>query len=126
LANTFLASDDSRFVGGVELFGQPAPRPQQRPNSSTAPQRTALPEIGRLQNAACLILDLRMPGMSGLGLLQSLSAAGSGVPIVILTGHTDGDARVRCLQAGAIAFLHKPLDTGAVLHTVMTIMSGSS
>ena len=57
----------------------------------------------------CLVLDVRMPGMGGLGLLQHLADAGSRIPVIIVTAHGDEDTRQRSLQAGAVAFLEKPV-----------------
>src|SRR2546425_7108876 len=56
----------------------------------------------------CVVLDLRMPGMSGLDLLGHLAATGSRIPVIILTAHSDDEARRRTLQAGAVAHLGKP------------------
>ena len=66
----------------------------------------------------CVVLDLRMPGMSGLDLLVHLGAAGSPIPVVILTAHHDDEARRRMLQAGAVAFLGKPFHGEALLSAV--------
>ena len=66
----------------------------------------------------CVVLDLRMPGMSGLDLLMHLAATGSPIPVVILTAHSDDEARRRMLQAGAVAFLGKPFHGEALLGAV--------
>jgi FixJ family two-component response regulator len=66
----------------------------------------------------CVVLDLRMPGMSGLDLLTHLAATGSPIPVVILTAHSDDEARRRMLQAGAVAFLGKPFHGEALLGAV--------
>ncbi|MDB6087149.1 MAG: response regulator receiver protein [Gammaproteobacteria bacterium] len=71
----------------------------------------------RREDTSCLILDLRMSGMSGLDLLHSRTSARR-IPTVILTGHPSDDARARCMQAGAVAFLQKPFDTQALLDVV--------
>jgi FixJ family two-component response regulator len=57
---------------------------------------------------ACLILDVRMPGMSGLELQRHLVAANWQIPIIFITSHSDDDARERALEAGAVDFLDKP------------------
>lgn len=70
-------------------------------------------------NTGCVVLDLRMPGMSGLDLLLHLAATGTRIPVVILTAHSDDDdARRRTLQAGAFAFLGKPFHGEALLGAV--------
>ena len=57
----------------------------------------------------CLILDLQMPEMSGLELLQHLERNHIDIPAIIVTAHGDSGARERCQAAGAVAFLSKPL-----------------
>ena len=57
----------------------------------------------------CLILDLQMPGMSGLELQQALFDRGIGIPTIIMTSNTDAAMRERCLSAGAVAYLPKPV-----------------
>ena len=69
-------------------------------------------------HTGCVVLDLRMPGMSGVDLLMHLAAAGSPIPVVILTAHSDDEARRRTLQAGAVAFLGKPFHGEALLGAV--------
>lgn len=57
---------------------------------------------------SCLILDVRLPGMSGLDLQRQLAAAGIYVPVIIITGHGDIPMSVRAMKAGAVEFLTKP------------------
>src|SRR3546814_14498996 len=63
-----------------------------------------------LDRAGCLVLDLRMPGASGLDLQQHLASAGISKPIVFLTGHGDIPMSVQAMKAGAVDFLTKPVD----------------
>lgn len=58
--------------------------------------------------AACLILDVRMPGLSGLDLQRDLTAANIHIPIIFITGHGDIPMSVRAMKAGAVEFLTKP------------------
>jgi RNA polymerase sigma factor (sigma-70 family) len=60
------------------------------------------------QRAGCLVLDVRMPGMSGLELQQRLWDLGSSLPIVFLTAHADVPMAVEAVKAGALDFLQKP------------------
>src|SRR5215510_9064331 len=60
------------------------------------------------RDPACLILDVRMPGMNGLELQRQLVAANWRIPIIFITSHVDDDARARALPAVAVAFLYKP------------------
>ncbi len=64
---------------------------------------------GNLNETSCLVTDLKLPGMSGLELQKHLAVLSSNMPIIFVTGHSDGDFRDRALRAGAVAFLHKPL-----------------
>ena len=57
---------------------------------------------------ACLVLDVRMPGLSGLDLQDRLARGGPGLPIVFMTGHGDIPMTVRAMKAGAVDFLAKP------------------
>jgi len=57
---------------------------------------------------ACLILDVRMPGMNGLDLQRQMVAADWRIPIIFITSHADDGARARALNAGAVDFLYKP------------------
>lgn len=66
-------------------------------------------ENGSLKDTACLLLDVHMPGMSGLDLQFHLALATHHIPIVFVTGMVDNAIREQAFQAGAVAFLHKPL-----------------
>ena len=58
----------------------------------------------------CLILDVQMPGMSGLELQAHLARLGSEIPIIFITAYPDETVKARALNAGAICFLHKPVE----------------
>jgi len=66
-------------------------------------------------DTACLILDLRMPGMDGLELQRELAESECRIPIIFITAHGDDQARARALGAGAVAFLSKPFREEALL-----------
>jgi FixJ family two-component response regulator len=66
----------------------------------------------------CLIVDVRMPGSSGLDLQQQLSARGEAKPIVFLTGHGDIPMTVQAMRAGAVDFLTKPVRDQTLLDAV--------
>jgi FixJ family two-component response regulator len=76
----------------------------------------------QLQDTACLILDVRMPGMSGLELQRQLVATNRGIPIIFITSHGDEDARTRALEAGAVDFLYKPFREDALLNAIHTAL----
>jgi len=67
---------------------------------------------------ACVVLDLRMPGMSGVELQEHLVEEGHCIPTVLITGHGTEDARARAFAAGAVAFLLKPFDGESLLVAV--------
>ena len=60
------------------------------------------------RDTACLILDVRMPGMNGLDLQRQMITGNWRVPIVFITSHADDHAEARALEDGAVAFLYKP------------------
>jgi FixJ family two-component response regulator len=68
--------------------------------------------------AGCLVLDVRLPGMSGLTFQQELAKAGVALPIIFLTGHGDVPMTVRAMKAGAAEFLTKPFDDQVLLDAI--------
>jgi FixJ family two-component response regulator len=71
----------------------------------------------------CVILDVRMPGPSGLDLQEALGKSGSAPPIIFLTGHGDIPMSVRAMKAGAVDFLTKPVQREALLTAVRTALA---
>ena len=74
----------------------------------------------RPDGPACLILDVRLPGLSGLDLQQELSRSHSGVPIIFITAHADIPMTVSAMKAGAVEFLTKPFREQDLLDAVRT------
>ena len=70
------------------------------------------------ERPGCLILDVRMSGISGLAVQERLNALGATEPIIILTGHGDVPMAVQAMQAGAVDFLQKPYRDQALLDSV--------
>jgi FixJ family two-component response regulator len=68
--------------------------------------------------SGCLVLDMRLPGMSGIDLQAALAARGIDLPIIFLTGHGDVPSSVRALRAGAVDFLQKPAESRTLLDRV--------
>jgi len=73
--------------------------------------------------AGCLVLDVRMPGMSGLALQQRLTAMGATIPIVVLTGHGDVPIAVEAMKAGAVDFLQKPYREQELLDSINSALA---
>jgi FixJ family two-component response regulator len=73
---------------------------------------------GQQHETACLIADIRMPGMSGLELQTKLNDENCRIPIVFITAHGDAKMRMQALRAGAVEFLAKPFDDDALLESV--------
>lgn len=74
----------------------------------------------------CLILDLSLPGMSGLELQQQLATDRCRTPIVVVSAHDDPLSRSQALQGGAVAFLGKPFDDEALLQAVHSAMKSGT
>lgn len=69
-------------------------------------------------NGACLIADIRMPGMSGLDLQRELGARGATIPLIFITGHGDVPVAVQAMGAGAVDFIEKPFDDARLLSSI--------
>jgi len=79
-------------------------------------------ESGQLQQTACLIADIRMPGMSGLELQAKLNAEHRRIPTIFITAHGDARMRMQALRAGAVEFMAKPFDDGVLLKSVRAVL----
>jgi FixJ family two-component response regulator len=86
--------------------------------------RTAAEFLERpyVECAACLILDVRMPGIGGLDLQNELARHGPGLPIIFVTGHGDIPMAVRAMKAGAVEFLVRPFRDQDLLDAVATAL----
>src|ERR1700757_36846 len=73
---------------------------------------------GEQRQTACLIADIRMPGMSGLELQAKLNAERCKIPTIFITAHGDAKMRMQALRAGAVEFLSKPFDDEVLLENV--------
>jgi FixJ family two-component response regulator len=71
-----------------------------------------------MHNTACLILDVRLPGMSGSELQRLLAASHSAIPVIFVTAHGDAALRESLLNAGAAGFLNKPVRSDALLKEI--------
>jgi two-component system response regulator FixJ len=80
----------------------------------------------RVPPPACLLLDLRMPGMSGIELLAAIAGTERMVPIVVITGEGDENVHREALAAGAMAVLEKPLDEAGLLGAIESAVARSA
>lgn len=74
----------------------------------------------------CVIVDLHMPGMSGLEVQSRLAVSGFEIPVLFITAYDDPGARDRALQAGAACYLRKPFTEEALLQAIESAISGAS
>ena len=80
-------------------------------------------QSGHVHTTACLLLDVRLPGRSGLELQQQLHSSQAWLPIIFLTAHGTETMRVQTLQAGAVAFFAKPFSDTALLEAIHTALA---
>ncbi len=80
-------------------------------------------EAGNYSRAACLLLDVRMPGQSGLDLQEVLTAGGYDIPIIFITGHADIPMAVGAMRAEAADVLRKPFDEETLLNAIRQAIS---
>jgi FixJ family two-component response regulator len=83
-------------------------------------EKAVLAEVG------CLITDLHMPGMDGLGLHRELIRRGAAIPVIVMTAYATPAARAEARDLGAAGFVDKPVDPELLLHDVEAILNGSS
>jgi len=79
----------------------------------------------RREGPSCLILDVRLPGVSGLDFQRELADAGIRIPIIFITGHGDIPMSVKAMKSGAVDFLEKPFDDDVLLASVRTALNRS-
>ena len=75
-------------------------------------------ETCRMAEHGCIVLDLQMPGLSGEGLQDRLGTMKEALPVIIITGHADGQIRDGMIKKGAVAFLTKPFDDQELLDAI--------
>ena len=88
----------------------------------TYPSAAAFLEAERPPGVACLILDVRMPGLSGLELQSRMAQSGPAIPIIFITGHGDIPMAVLAMKKGAVEFLSKPFRDDDLLAAIQSAM----
>ena len=109
----FVVDDDPSVCRSIERLVEPAGFTVQ--SFRSAAQFLAQ---GRPLSPACLVLDVRLPGLSGLDLQRELTNSGIQLPIIFITGHGDIPMTVRAMKGGAVEFLTKPFRTGQLLSAI--------
>ena len=112
-ATVFIIDDDQEVRQALALLCESVGLTTECHPSADAYLATFDPE-----RPGCLVLDVRMPGMSGLELQARLAAERLHPPVIIITGHGDVPMAVRAVQAGAVDFLEKPFNDQALLDSV--------
>jgi FixJ family two-component response regulator len=82
-------------------------------------------ESSQRRSAACMVADMRMPGMTGLQLYQALVSAGDGIPTVLITAYPEDRDRARAREAGITCFLSKPFVPEQLLECVRKGLANS-
>jgi FixJ family two-component response regulator len=83
-------------------------------------------QSGHLHDTVCLVLDVRLPGMSGVEFQNRLAGDGPRIPIVFITAHDDEATREQALEDGALDFLFKPVDQNALLNAIRSALGFQS
>lgn len=109
----FLVDDDQLFRRSTERLIRAAGLNVQPFTSARDFLKTPRPE-----GPACLVLDVRMPGLSGMDLQDELTRLGIDIPIIFITGHGDIPMTVRAMKAGAVEFLTKPFRHHVLLDAI--------
>jgi len=109
----FIVDDDPIVRGAISSLLQSVGQKVQQFASAEELLQSNLPAV-----ASCLVLDIRLPGLSGLDLQAELARAGLPIPIIFITGHGDIPMSVRAMKAGATDFLTKPFRDQDLLDAV--------
>ncbi len=109
----FVIDDDPAVRDSLELLVRSIELPVKTFASGAEFLDSYRPEI-----FGCLVLDVRMPGISGIQLQERLSAKGSTLPIIFITGHADVPMAVKALKAGAVDFSEKPFNDQDLLDKI--------
>lgn len=113
----FVVDDDPAVRNGLRFLLESV-----RLNVQTFASAEQFLQTYTIHMIGCAVLDLRMPGMSGLQLQQKLIRQPHCLPIIFITGHGDVPLAVRAMQNGAIHFLEKPLDDQLLLDVINTAL----
>ena len=117
----FLIDDDQAVRDAVGLLLQASGLAVE-----TFASATDFLDAGVVQRPGCLVLDVRMPGLSGLDLQKELWAKGHRTPIIFMTGHGDVPMAIRAMKAGAFDFIEKPFQGQTLLARIREALAFDS
>ncbi|MFS2150696.1 response regulator transcription factor [Rhizobium sp. Rhizsp42] len=120
-ATIFVIDDDDEFRTGIVDLLQSLDMKTRAYGSAKA-----FLDEGHIEGPACILLDLRMPGLSGLELQQHLDRQGRKIPIIFITGHGDVPVAVQALKAGASDFIEKPFREDVLLGAISIALTKSA
>jgi len=112
-ATVFVVDDDAAVCRALELLMRSVGL-----RAETYPSAEDFLEVFDAERPGCLLLDLRMPGMSGIDLQQQLAERGSALPVIVLTGHAEVPVAVQMMKAGAADFIEKPFQDQLLIDRV--------
>jgi FixJ family two-component response regulator len=95
-------------------------------NADTFASAEEFLESDRVNDTACVITDMQMPGLSGAELQRLLIAQGVNTPIIFITAFPEESLRRRALDAGAVGFLSKPFDEGRLINCLKTALGSQA
>jgi FixJ family two-component response regulator len=113
-ATVFVIDDDAEMRASIQGLLKAADLPSQAFGTAEEFLSNVEPD-----GPSCLVLDVTLPGVSGLELQRKLADAGVRIPIIFITGHGDIPMTVKALKSGAVEFLTKPFDAEELLHAIM-------
>jgi FixJ family two-component response regulator len=112
-ATVFLVDDDHAVRDALELLLESASF-----KTASFENARAFLDAYAQDQAGCLVLDIRMPDMSGMELQDALAAKGITLPIIFLTGHGNVSMSAKAFRTGAVDFMEKPFDESALLERI--------
>lgn len=119
LTHIAVIDDDEAVLDSLRLYFAR----QDVETSCFASAQDFLAAIRSGQRFDCIVSDVRMPGMSGLDLVQHLKGAGLAVPVILITGHGDVDMAVAAIKVGAFDFIEKPFDEARLLASIRNALN---